>query len=333
MTKALNIVKNLITYIVIAVAVCMMIFTVASVTMFDRIDRSIFGYRAFIVRTDSMSATDFSAGDLILTRKVDDPSTLKEGDIITFQSTDPYSYGEIITHKIRNLTTDADGNPGFVTYGTTTNTNDGTVVTYNFVLGEYKAALPGVGRFFEFLRTPMGYISCIMLPFLLFILLQAVNSVRLFKQYKREQVDAIEAERSQMEAERLESQRMKEELLKLKAELVKQADAVKTDKTAETLSIQEIAPLAKLETCQPQNTAAPVDEQGMVHSDNSAVTETQIRVIEKPVIQGADTKTKASSAKSDASQTQVFRVRRAARDISRPDNKSNKSGDESKTEM
>ena len=53
-----------------------------------------------------------------------DPATLQAGDIITFQSTNPASYGESITHKIRALTTDASGNPGFITYGTTTGVDD-----------------------------------------------------------------------------------------------------------------------------------------------------------------------------------------------------------------
>ena len=56
----------------------MMVFTIVSVTTFDRNDRALFGYKMYIVRSDSMSATDFKAGDLILVRSVD-PATLQEG--------------------------------------------------------------------------------------------------------------------------------------------------------------------------------------------------------------------------------------------------------------
>ena len=66
----------------------------------------------YIVNSDSMAATDFKAGSLILVKEVD-PSTLQEGDIITFMSQDTESFGETITHKIRTLTTDAKGNPRF----------------------------------------------------------------------------------------------------------------------------------------------------------------------------------------------------------------------------
>ena len=82
MKKVLNIIKNIFVWLVVLLAVCMMIFTIVSVNSFDRTDRDIFGYKAFIVRSDSMSATDFSAGDLILVKEVD-PATLKAGDIIS----------------------------------------------------------------------------------------------------------------------------------------------------------------------------------------------------------------------------------------------------------
>ena len=171
MQKALHIIKNIFVWLVVALAVCMMIFTLVSVNTFDRADRSLFGYKAFIVLSDSMSKTDFDAGDLVLVKEVD-PSTLKEGDIISYQSTNTENYGEVVTHKIRELTKDAEGNPGFITYGTTTDTNDENIVTYSFVLGKYQTRLPGVGKFFQFLKTTPGYIVCIFLPFLILILIR-----------------------------------------------------------------------------------------------------------------------------------------------------------------
>lgn len=229
MKKALHILKTIAVWLIVALAVCMMVFTVVSVNTFDRIDRSIFGFKAFIVLSDSMSATDFDAGDLVLVKEVD-PSTLKEGDIISYQSTNTENYGEVVTHKIRELTTDAEGHPGFITYGTTTDTNDEAIVTYSFILGKYQTKLPGVGQFFQFLKTPPGYIVCIFLPFLLLILVQGLNSIRLFKRYKKEQLAELEAQREQeraelaaererLEAERQQSQQMIAELLQLKKEL------------------------------------------------------------------------------------------------------------------
>ena len=66
MKKALNIIKTTFVWMLILLAVSMMIFTVVSVTTFNRNDRSLFGYKMYIVNSDSMAATDFSAGALIL---------------------------------------------------------------------------------------------------------------------------------------------------------------------------------------------------------------------------------------------------------------------------
>ena len=218
MKKILNIIKNIFVWLMVALAVCMMIFTVVSVNTFDRSDRSMFGFKAFIVLSDSMSKTDFDAGDLVLVKEVD-PATLKEGDIIAYTSQNTSNYGETVTHKIRKLTTDANGEPGFITYGTTTDTDDETVVTYPYVLGKYKTNIPKVGRFFMFLKTTPGYIVCILIPFLLLILIQGLNCIKLFRRYKLEQMAEMKEERAKIEEERAESQKMMAELLALKAQL------------------------------------------------------------------------------------------------------------------
>ena len=198
MKKVLNIIKNIFVWLMVALAVCMMIFTVVSVNTFDRSDRSLFGFKAFIVLSDSMSKTDFDAGDLVLVKEVD-PATLKEGDIIAYTSQNTSNYGETVTHKIRKLTTDANGEPGFITYGTTTDTDDETVVTYPYVLGKYETNIPKVGRFFMFLKTTPGYIVCILIPFLLLILIQGLNCIRLFRRYKLEQMAEMKEERAKIE--------------------------------------------------------------------------------------------------------------------------------------
>ena len=216
--KALKVIRSVLVWLIVAIAVAMMIFTVVSVSTFDRADRNLFGYKAFIVLSDSMSKTDFDAGDLVLVKEVD-PSTLKEGDIIAYTSQNTANYGETVTHKIRSLTTDANGQPGFITYGTTTDTDDETVVTYPYVLGKYSTHIPKVGTFFQFLKTTPGYIVCILMPFLILILMEGVNCIRLFRQYKAEQKAELQAERDKLEADRAETQRMMQELLAMKAQL------------------------------------------------------------------------------------------------------------------
>lgn len=226
MKKAWKVISTAMVWLVVIVAVFMMIFTIISVNTFNRNDRDIFGMRFYIVLSDSMAATDFDAGDLVIVKEVD-PTTLEEGDIIAYQSQNTENYGATVTHKIRAKTTDANGNPGFITYGTTTNVDDEMVVTYPFILGKYEAALPKVGTFFQFLKTPQGYIVCILIPFLLLIIYQGLNCVKIFKLYKAEQMAELQAEKDSLEAQKKQSEEMMAQLLALQQQMTQQ-----TQKTA-----------------------------------------------------------------------------------------------------
>lgn len=223
MKKALNIIKNILVWAILLASVGMMIFTIFSVNTFDQSHRSVFGYKFFIVRSDSMSATDFSAGDIIFVKTVD-PASLREGDIIAYTSQNSSNFGETVTHKIRSLVTTEDGDPGFVTYGTTTNTDDETVVTYPFVLGKYTGRLPKLGNFFAFLKTTPGYVLCILIPFLLLIGYNGLNCVLLFKRYKQEQAAQLQAEKDALAEERRQSAEMMKELQALRSQLAGQSD-------------------------------------------------------------------------------------------------------------
>lgn len=214
--KILNIAKLVAVWTVVAIAVFMMIFTLISVNTFNREDRNLFGFKFFIVQTDSMAATDFDAGDIIICKAID-ARELKEGDIITFVSQSSHNYNEIVTHKIRRVTTDGEGGIAFVTYGTTTNTDDEALATV--IIGKYLTNIPNLGHFFAFLKSTPGYILCILVPFMILILTQGLNCIRLFRRYKKEQTDAMNAEREKLEQERLEAQKMMEELMALKKEL------------------------------------------------------------------------------------------------------------------
>ena len=230
MKKTLNIIKNIIVWAIVILAVFMMVFTIFSVNTFDRSDRSLFGYKFFIVQSDSMSKTDFSAGDIVIVKEVE-PATLKAGDIISYTSQNTGNYGETVTHKIRKLTKDANGNPGFITYGTTTDTDDETIVTYAYVLGKYTGHIPGVGMFFSFMKTTPGYICCIFIPFLLLILYQGINCIMLFKRYKKEQQAELDEEKAKIEQERAENLKMMEELRALREQMsVQQNQSDETDK-------------------------------------------------------------------------------------------------------
>ncbi len=177
--KVLSVIKEIFTWTILVVALLSTITTVVLVSSSNQNGYQIFKSRFYIARTDSMSATDFSAGDLVICKKVN-KEDLKEGDIITFVSKSVKNYGQTITHKIRKITQDVNGERAFVTYGTTTNTDDEALATE--VLGKYVGKIKGVGKFIVFSKTPLGYILLIFLPFSILITVQAINCVKLLKE-------------------------------------------------------------------------------------------------------------------------------------------------------
>ena len=270
MKKVMNILLKVVTWLLVAFTVFMMIFTVVTVTTVDRNDRSIFGVKFYIVQTDSMSLSEnnkdmdvhFNAGDIVIIKNVDDPRALQAGDVIAFMSTNSVSYGETVTHMIREVKKTEDGKVlGYVTYGTNTGTDDEALVEPEYVLGAYSGKLPGVGNFFAFVKSTPGYIVCILVPFLLLILYNGVNVIRLFRKYKREQMADMQAEKEKLEAERAENQRMMQELLALKAQLDQKNGGEETP-PAEPAS--EVAPTEEAKT----------DEISETKSEDAAPAET-----------------------------------------------------------
>lgn len=262
--KIWNISLKVITWLLVAVTVFMMIFTIVSVTTVDQNKRSIFGHRFYIVKSDSMSLSDknadledhFNAGDIVIIKNLDDAEkkSLKPGDIIAFMSTNEDNYGETVTHMIRSVNTNKDGKIEYETYGTNKGLSDKEPVEPSYVLGLYKGKLPMVGRFFAFVKSTPGYITCILLPFALLILYNVINIVRLSRKYKREQDAAVQAERDQIEAERAENQRMMQELLALKAQLEAQGAVgtpptePKTDSDVEKVTEESVEAKAETES-------------------------------------------------------------------------------------
>jgi signal peptidase len=212
MKKVLRWISNILVTLVALTAVAVMIFTVVSVKTLDQADRSFFGTKAFVVLSDSMSATDFSSGDIALVKEVD-PSTLQVGDIISYTSQDEANYGSIVTHKIREITTNEDGETVFITYGTTTDSNDPYPVRYQDVVGKYFARIPQAGNFYSFLKSVPGYFVCIFTPFAILIVWQLISTIKLYKLYKQELRDDELANEKKSNAEMLEElQSLREQL-------------------------------------------------------------------------------------------------------------------------
>ena len=115
--KLKKIALKMLTWPLVAFTFLMMLFTVITVTTVDKNNRSIFGYRFYIVQTDSMSLSEnnkdayvhFNAGDIVIIEKSDAANSLQVGDVISFMSMNSSSYGETVTHMIKEVKRSSDG--------------------------------------------------------------------------------------------------------------------------------------------------------------------------------------------------------------------------------
>lgn len=220
MTKAgkiWSVIAKVITWLIVAFALLVVLFTVLATLTVGKQQKAIFGYRAYIVLSDSMQDT-FSAGDIVVSKIKKDVTDLEAGTIITFISADSDSYGETVTHKIREKT-EINGHAAYITYGTTTGADDETPVFAENILGVYAFRLPKMGYFFRFVKTPWGYVTVILVPFLLLIGLNAAHFVKLLRAYNREKNTEKQLAAEQAAADREETLKLKAELEQLKARL------------------------------------------------------------------------------------------------------------------
>ena len=122
---------------------------------------SVFGYKAYIITTDSMEPT-IKQGDAIITKKAKEKD-LKEGDIITFNRDN-----ESITHRI--LTVDKEEDKIlYVTKGDNNNVEDKQKVSFNDVEGKQVIVMPKIGYIIEAAENQL-VILIITLVVLIFLL-------------------------------------------------------------------------------------------------------------------------------------------------------------------
>lgn len=119
---------------------------------------TIFGYKPFIVLSDSME-TKIKRGDLIIIKDLDqnEVEKLSERDIIAFRDDE----NTVTTHRIVEVV-DENDERYFVTKGDNNDSQDQSLVEYKDVEGIYKFRIPGVGNMFNSLAEPTTIIIIVL---------------------------------------------------------------------------------------------------------------------------------------------------------------------------
>ena len=195
----------LIIIIIIAIIITVMTFTSKNSDMGIG---NVLGYTPFAVQSDSMDSGEpsgFGSGDLIISKEVKDPSTLKIGDVITYSTIiEGQSAGKKIrgynTHRITDIILAGDGSVyAFVTAGDAVGMEDTVNVLPDEVIAkqvnsgvdENGNRLTGMkianfGSALSFLQSRTGFMICIIIPLALFFIWQIYKLISMFMTAKAE---------------------------------------------------------------------------------------------------------------------------------------------------
>lgn len=123
--------------------------------------------------------------DVVLTKKVADPSLVKEGDIISFYSRD-FQKGKTITvtHRVVEVIREQDKYK-FTTKGDNNLAKDPTPVDEDSLIGTVTGKIPQLGRVQFFLASGIGWILVIILPSLLIIFKEVAKLLKLIEVPKK----------------------------------------------------------------------------------------------------------------------------------------------------
>ncbi|MBE6549263.1 MAG: signal peptidase I [Ruminococcaceae bacterium] len=149
---------------------------------------NVFGYVINSVQSDSMSGT-FEKGSLVVGKMVDDKTVIEKDTIITFTQKVGSTYIQN-THRIVDVQT-VGGTNIYQTQGDNRERcpiPDEEWKTVHDVNAVYKFHIPLLGGFIDFLKKPVGFIVCLVLPMLAFIAWQVYKLISLYLQSKKEQM-------------------------------------------------------------------------------------------------------------------------------------------------
>lgn len=196
LTKIINITVDVLIILVLIISALTLI-TVFTTTRGGEGVPNLFGKAPVSVLTDSMKGDEpdsFNKGDLLICDVVDANADNKfeVGDVVTFRhDVDGDGKEDLVTHRLYKQNEDGS----FQTKGDNNvsyDQNPANSIYFNNIystdiLAVYHGTrIPGVGNFVDFLRSPLGFFLCILLPMIIFFVYQAIRVIINAMAYSKE---------------------------------------------------------------------------------------------------------------------------------------------------
>lgn len=182
--KVISAVINTISVLVIAVAVivlCIVLLTPSGKPP------TILGYTALRVTTGSMEPV-YKTDTMILVKQTE-AKEIKNGDVISFYSSDPMLDGAVNTHRVVDIYEES-GHTKFVTKGDANNAVDSYDVDEEYLIGKVVASSDILGKISRLVANPLVFIPIILVPLAIILITNFVQTFLLAKKIAKDEEEA-----------------------------------------------------------------------------------------------------------------------------------------------
>lgn len=133
----------------------------------------------YTIVSESMVPT-IEVYDIIVDTRVNDPSSLKEGDIITFRSNFIDTDGYTITHRIVNIDS-TSGETRYYTKGDHNSRQDVGYITFDNIAGKVVYIVPKIGKAQAFVSSKFGWLLIIFIPAVGIIIMDVFRLIKVYR--------------------------------------------------------------------------------------------------------------------------------------------------------
>ena len=133
----------------------------------------------YTIVSESMVPT-IDVYDIIIDTRVNDPSSLKEGDIITFRSNFIDTDGYTITHRIISID-NTSGETRYYTKGDHNSRQDEGYITFDNIVGKVVYIVPKIGKIQAFVSSKFGWLLIIFIPAVGIIIMDVFRLIKVYR--------------------------------------------------------------------------------------------------------------------------------------------------------
>lgn len=133
----------------------------------------------YTIVSESMVPT-IDVYDIIIDTRVNDPSSLKEGDIITFRSNFIDTDGYTITHRIISID-NTSGETRYYTKGDHNSRQDEGYITFDNIVGKVVYIAPKIGKIQAFVSSKFGWLLIIFIPAVGIIIMDVFRLIKVYR--------------------------------------------------------------------------------------------------------------------------------------------------------